>query len=56
MLRGWDYGMEGMRVGSERSLVVPKDLAYSTQNTVPIPEKAKKATHLEFDIELVNIA
>jgi FKBP-type peptidyl-prolyl cis-trans isomerase len=46
--------MEGMRVGSERLIVVPKHLAYSTQSG-PVPGKAKNSPHLNFEIELVDM-
>ena len=35
VIPGWDQGVEGMKVGGRRQLVVPPDLAYGAQGSPP---------------------
>jgi len=52
VIRGWDQGVLGMRVGGTRTLVIPSSLGYGSQGsggTIP-PNSA-----LVFDIELVSL-
>lgn len=51
VIRGWDMGLLGMKVGGKRTLLIPAYLGYSTQGSGNIPPN----THLVFDIELVSI-
>lgn len=51
VIRGWDMGVVGMKVGGKRTLLIPAYLAYSTQGSGVIPPN----THLVFDIELLAI-
>ena len=51
VIQGWDRGVPGMRVGGQRRLVVPPDLAYGDTRIGIVPPNAT----LVFDIELVSV-
>ncbi|KAH6554889.1 hypothetical protein KP509_1Z299500 [Ceratopteris richardii] len=51
VLKGLDYGVEGMRVGGQRLLIVPPELAYGSRGIQEIPPNAT----LEMDVELLSI-
>jgi peptidylprolyl isomerase len=50
VIPGWDTGFEGMRMGGERRLFIPYELAYGESGRGPIPPKAE----LIFDVEAVS--
>lgn len=53
VISGWDLGVEGMTVGSQRRLFIPYPFAYGEAGRPPvIPPKAE----LIFDVELMTAA
>ncbi|XP_073151132.1 peptidyl-prolyl cis-trans isomerase FKBP16-4, chloroplastic isoform X2 [Henckelia pumila] len=51
VLKGLDLGVEGMRVGGQRLLIVPPELAYGSKGVQEIPPNAT----IELDVELLAI-
>ncbi|GAB2300640.1 hypothetical protein Dimus_034675 [Dionaea muscipula] len=51
VLKGLDLGVQGMRVGGQRLLIVPPELAYGGKGVQEIPPNAT----IELDVELLAI-
>jgi FKBP-type peptidyl-prolyl cis-trans isomerase FkpA len=52
VIKGWDEGVPGMKVGGKRKLTIPWDMAYGEKGSGDsIPPKAA----LKFDIELLEV-
>jgi FKBP-type peptidyl-prolyl cis-trans isomerase len=51
VIRGWDEGIVGMKVGGKRQLRVPASAAYGSRGSGPVPPNAI----LIFDIQLLAV-
>jgi FKBP-type peptidyl-prolyl cis-trans isomerase FkpA len=51
VIKGWDEGVRGMRVGGKRQLIVPAAMGFGKDGLGPVPSTA----NLLFEVELMDV-
>ena len=51
VIKGWDVGVSGMKIGGKRKLTIPPDMGYGGRDHGPIPGNST----LVFEVDLLDV-
>ena len=55
VIKGWDEGIPGMKVGGKRTLLIPSEMAYGSKRIGTARTAIPANSALVFDVELIGV-